>query len=385
MQNQIPKNWQKVKLGEVVDITSSKRIFAHEYLKEGIPFYRGKEIIEKFNGNNVSTDLFISPGKFEEIKARFGAPQQGDMLLTSVGTLGIPYLVKENERFYFKDGNLTWFRKFNGINNEFLYYWIQSPSGKGQITKHIIGSSQQALTIDGLKKIETSLPSLKEQEQIVSVLSAVDDKIEVNNKIAKALEEMAQAIFKEWFSKRNGKEYSLLDVADYINGGAFGKIVNKNKKGLPLIKIADLNRGLTDNTEWIDKEVDDRYYIKDGNLLFSWSGSVGVYIWDNGPAILNQHIFNVLPKNVFTLGFLYFLLKNKVRIFQHTAGAKATTMGHIKKEHLRDESVFISENRDLKTFDTFYAQIVNLRLENQKLTALRDLLLPKLMSGEIKI
>ena len=385
MQNQIPKNWQKVKLGEVVDITSSKRIFAHEYLKEGIPFYRGKEIIEKFNGNNVSTDLFISQGKFEEIKARFGAPQQGDMLLTSVGTLGIPYLVKENERFYFKDGNLTWFRKFNGINNEFLYYWIQSPSGKGQITKHIIGSSQQALTIDGLKKIETSLPSLKEQEQIVSVLSAVDDKIEVNNKIAKALEEMAQAIFKEWFSKRNGKEYSLLDVADYINGGAFGKIVNKNKKGLPLIKIADLNRGLTDNTEWIDKEVDDRYYIKDGNLLFSWSGSVGVYIWDNGPAILNQHIFNVLPKNVFTLGFLYFLLKNKVRIFQHTAGAKATTMGHIKKEHLRDESVFISENRDLKTFDTFYAQIVNLRLENQKLTALRDLLLPKLMSGEIKI
>ena len=302
-----------------------------------------------------------------------------------MGTLGIPYLVKENERFYFKDGNLTWFRKFNGINNEFLYYWIQSPSGKGQITKHIIGSSQQALTIDGLKKIETSLPSLKEQEQIVSVLSAVDDKIEVNNKIAKALEEMAQAIFKEWFSKRNGKEYSLLDVADYINGGAFGKIVNKNKKGLPLIKIADLNRGLTDNTEWIDKEVDDRYYIKDGNLLFSWSGSVGVYIWDNGPAILNQHIFNVLPKNVFTLGFLYFLLKNKVRIFQHTAGAKATTMGHIKKEHLRDESVFISENRDLKTFDTFYAQIVNLRLENQKLTALRDLLLPKLMSGEIKI
>src|SRR3972149_8263203 len=113
---------------------------------------------------------------------------------------------------------------------------------------------------------------------------------------------MAQGIFKEWFVSKQGKEYSLLDIADFINGGAFGRIINKNRKGLPLIKIAELNRGITENSEWVDKEVASKYMIQDGCLLFSWSGSVGIYIWDKGPGILNQHIFNVIPKIGFSLG-----------------------------------------------------------------------------------
>ena len=92
-------DWREVKLGEVVDIGSSKRIFYKEYVDEGIPFYRSKEIIEKYNGRKVSTELHISKDRFIEIKNKFGAPRGGDILLTSVGTLGIPYIVKIGEEF----------------------------------------------------------------------------------------------------------------------------------------------------------------------------------------------------------------------------------------------------------------------------------------------
>ncbi len=97
--------WKEYKLGNLVEIGSSKRIFYKEYVEDGVPFYRSKEIIEKHNSNNISTDLFITEERFEQIKNKFGAPSNGDLLLTSVGTLGIPYLVSSEDRFYFKDGN----------------------------------------------------------------------------------------------------------------------------------------------------------------------------------------------------------------------------------------------------------------------------------------
>ena len=124
------EEWKECKLGDVCIISSSKRIFAEEYVTSGIPFYRGKEIIEKHNKKSVSSELFISPERFEEIKAKFPVPQKDDILLTSVGTLGISWLVDE-ENFYFKDGNLTWFRsKKDIINPSFLYYWFESRAAK---------------------------------------------------------------------------------------------------------------------------------------------------------------------------------------------------------------------------------------------------------------
>ncbi|WP_156033387.1 type I restriction endonuclease [Candidatus Magnetobacterium casense] len=138
----------KTKIHELCDITSSKRIYARDYQSEGIPFYRGKEIIAKQAGKtDVSTKLFISEKKYAEIKDQFGAPENGDLLLTSVGTLGVPYVVKNGELFYFKDGNLTWFRHFRNLDSGFLYYWLLSPPGKAELKKCTIGSSQSAFTI----------------------------------------------------------------------------------------------------------------------------------------------------------------------------------------------------------------------------------------------
>ena len=176
------EEWKTYKIGDVCEISSSKRVFAGEYRTSGIPFYRGKEIIEKHAGNNPSTEIYIDVSHYNKIRDRYGVPQEGDLLLTSVGTLGVPYVVKD-ETFYFKDGNLTWFKNFHGIRSEYLYYWFHSPRAKAQIDSKSIGSTQKALPIEVLKSFDILLPSLKTQDDIVSVLASLDNKIALNNRI----------------------------------------------------------------------------------------------------------------------------------------------------------------------------------------------------------
>ncbi|NOU84242.1 hypothetical protein GC102_00355 [Paenibacillus sp. LMG 31460] len=177
---QIPKGWKYGELDELCEITSSKRIFMSDYENHGVPFFRSKEIIEKFKGNLISTELFISENKFNEIKEKHGSPKQGDILLTSVGTLGVPYLVKE-ERFYFKDGNLTWFRNFNKpFFSKFIYYWLLFGDGKKQIDSITIGSTQKAITIQGLKKMKIIIPSNYILENYEKLISSIRLKYEVN-------------------------------------------------------------------------------------------------------------------------------------------------------------------------------------------------------------
>lgn len=149
-----------MKLGDICTITSSKRIFASDYVDVGIPFYRSKEIIEKNRGEEVSSPLYISEEKFDVIKSKFGVPSKDDILLTSVGTIGIPYQVQSSDKFYFKDGNLTWLKDFTkSINPRFIYYFISNSFFRTYLNSICIGSSQAALTIEKLKNIEISVPT----------------------------------------------------------------------------------------------------------------------------------------------------------------------------------------------------------------------------------
>jgi len=193
-------SWPVKLMDELCEITSSKRIYAADYVSEGVPFYRGREITEKYMGNlDVSTELFITEEKYLEIERRFSAPKLGDLLLTSVGTLGSVYVVKPGDRFYFKDGNLTWFRHFKGLDSQFLCYWISSPQGKAELKKCTIGSSQSAFTIVLLKRMEIEVPPLPIQHRIAGILLAYDELIENCQRRIKILEAMARALYREWF------------------------------------------------------------------------------------------------------------------------------------------------------------------------------------------
>ena len=159
----LPEGWGKKKLGDIGDITSSKRVFLSDYVVDGIPFYRSKEIIQKYNFENIDKPLFISKEKYDEIKLRFGRPESGDFLITAVGTLGFVHLVNEKDgEFYFKDGNLIWIRSIkNKTLIPFLLFKFRSDEFKTFLNSIAIGSSQKALTIIALKKIEIVVPSIE--------------------------------------------------------------------------------------------------------------------------------------------------------------------------------------------------------------------------------
>jgi type I restriction enzyme, S subunit len=155
----IPVGWEVKKLGSLINISSSKRVYSSDYVESGVPFYRSKEVIQLSNGETISDMLYISDEKYRKFKEKFGAPQKNDILLTSVGTIGVPMLVRNNNPFYFKDGNLTWIQSSSNAKlANYLYYWLKSGAGQQQILSSTIGTSQSALTIENLKRVKVIIP-----------------------------------------------------------------------------------------------------------------------------------------------------------------------------------------------------------------------------------
>lgn len=421
--------WKEYKLGEIMDISSSKRIYAKEYISNGIPFYRGKEIIEKFKGNEVSTELFISEERFKELKEKFGIPKKGDILLTSVGTLGVPYLVQEEE-FYFKDGNLTWFKNFN-INccSEFIYYWIQSSYGVNQIYSKSIGSTQKALTIDMLKKFDILLPPLKEQIEISNILSSLDNKIKLNNEMNKTLEEMAQSIFKRWFVDfefpnedgepykssggemvdsefgmiPNGWEVKNLDEVLELIIDYRGKTPKKlgsdwSDEGIMALSAKHIKDGNLVNLEvikYVSNELYEKWMkdkLKMGDIIMTSEAPVGelYYINTNTEYCLSQRVYGLRSnKNILKSSLLYYMLDSKHVKGQILNRSTGTTVVGIRQTELRKVNVIVPPMNIQESISILLDKILSkkeiLDNENTNLAQIRNSILPKLMNGEIKI
>lgn len=156
---------------DICIICSSKRIFANEYKKNGIPFFRSTEVIELANHNIITPEYFISNEKYNEIASKFPVPHNNDILIAAIGAnMGTTYLVKLNYNFYFKDGNVIWLRNFNkNINPKYLYYWLTTKKGYNELCNSSIGSAQKALTIDKVGNIKLSIPSVDIQQHIVDI------------------------------------------------------------------------------------------------------------------------------------------------------------------------------------------------------------------------
>lgn len=404
--------WKEVTLGDLCEISSSKRIFAKEYQTNGIPFYRGKEIIEKQKGNTISNELFISRNRYEEIKAKYGVPQQRELLLTSVGTLGVPYVIKEEE-FYFKDGNLTWFRHFNGLDVEYLYYWFLSPYGKNEINAKAIGSTQKALTIDSLSKFNIKIPiNLEDQRRIASILSSLDRKIELNNKINADLEEMAQAIFKNWFVDfepfKDGKfvdsELGMIpegwkvgclgDMGNIVCGKTPSK-ANSNYYGgdIPFIKIPDMHGNVfVESSEDRLTELGSLSQIKKlippSSLMVSCIATVGLVSINTKPSHTNQQINTVIPHNKSALFYLYQYIKNNEELLKNMGRGGTTTL-NVNTKSFSNIRLLIPSEIALEQFHRVVEGLfkkIELNLhESRTLSLLRDTLLPRLMSGELEV
>ncbi len=289
------------------------------------------------------------------------------------------------------------FRAIDGVTDEdYLYYLVCSPIVRDIAIKSMVGSSgRQRVQTDVVKGIEVELPTLDEQRKIGSVLKILDDKIAVNNEINENLEQQAQAIFANEFlaleSLPDGwKRGSLIDIADYLNGLAMQKYrPAADEVGIPVLKIKELRQGCCDDTsEVCSPNIKTNYIIHDGDVIFSWSGSLLVDFWCGGICGLNQHLFKV-TSSVYDKWFYYAWTKHHLERFIAVAADKATTMGHIKRDELSKAEVLIPNKADYNRIGSLlhpiYDLIITNRIESKKLAETRDTLLPKLMSGEIDI
>lgn len=412
-------------LEQLCIVGSSKRVHLSDYVQQGVPFYRSKEVIEISSGKNISEQLFISSEKYSEIKSKFPVPQENDVLITAVGTIG-EILVVKDPNFYFKDGNLIWLRNINFdiIDIDYLYYFFKSDLFQKTIKYNNIGAVQKALTIDFLKTVKITVPSLDNQRKLVSVLKSIDKKIQINNQINQELEAMAKTLYDYWFVQfdfpdQNGKPYKssggkmvynpelkreipegwgmekLGDLAQFKNGINYEKTSSGSEK-VKIINVRNISSSTifinqTDLDEiFLENDKSTNFIVNEGMILITRSGIPGatrlvseleaktVY----SGFIIASEVNDLIYKNL-----IFYYLKHVEEVLKNQSAG--TIMKNISQSVLTDMAVSLPPQNVLLKFnsiiDNLLEQMKNVQRQNQELTQLRDWLLPMLINGQVKV
>ena len=287
------------------------------------------------------------------------------------------------------------FRAKDGVSSRFLHYVLADDT----FFDYSMATSKGTKMPRGDKKaiMEYEVPELSYEDQckIAGILEVIDEKIEINTDINKNLLEQAQSIFTQEFLMLDRipdgwQESSLLGIADYLNGLAMQKYRPKDdEQGLPVLKIKELRQGSCDfNSGLCSPSIKPEYIVHDGDVIFSWSGSLLVDLWCGGTCGLNQHLFKV-TSSAYDKWFYYAWTKHHLQKFAAIAADMATTMGHIKREELSKAEVLIPSQSDYDRIGGLLAPLYDLvianRIESRKLASLRDELLPQLMSGQFDV
>ncbi len=290
-------------------------------------------------------------------------------------------------------------RAKDGYSPGFLYYLLSDDSFFDYATVTAKGTKMPRGDKGAIMRYGVPDLPLEVQIGISDTLSALDARIAENRKINNHLEQMAQAIFKSWFVDFEpfGGEHpinwtagSLLDIADYLNGLAMQRFRPADGEvGLPVLKIKELRQGVCDSSsELCSPNIRSDYIVHDGDVIFSWSGSLLVDFWCGGDCGLNQHLFKVTSTR-YDKWYYYGWTCHHLTQFIAVAADKATTMGHIKREALANAEVLIPDEDGYRELGgliaPLYEQAVACRVESRKLAILRDSLLPRFMSGELSV
>lgn len=286
------------------------------------------------------------------------------------------------------------------------------------------GSPIPSTTRAAVYVMDLDVPPLSEQLAIAHILGSLEDRIELNRQRSQTLEALARDLFHSWFidldpvrsmakdtdtgtpkplaeyvaSASAGSDLgaipdgwelrSLDEVAHFLNGLAMQKYPPGDGPALPVIKISQLRSGSTIGADAASADLDPDYIVSDGDVLFSWSGSLECHIWTGGKGALNQHLFKV-TSTVFPKWFYYLWIHHHLEAFRHIAAGKATTMGHIQRHHLSDATVLVPPPPTLDRADAYIAPLIeaswSTRLASRTLGHIRDTLQPKLMSGVLRI
>jgi type I restriction enzyme S subunit len=397
--------WPIKKLEDLCQVTSSKRIYAKELVSSGVPFLKSKEIIEKVNGQEHSSLLYISEERYQEIGAMTGHLQAGDVLLTSRGTLGIPFIVSADDRFHFADGNLTWFRHFSQLDSRFLAYFLLSPTGKAELKKCVIGSSQPAYTIAALKKIELPRPPLPIQRCIAGILLSYDELIENSQRRIKILESMARALYREWFVHfrfpghesvprvpsplgdiPKGWEVKKLKDVCRLTMGQSPKSEFYNETGAGIA----FHQGVTD---FGDRFPSDRLFCtadgriaEAGDILFSVRAPVGRLNIANKKIMLGRGL-SAIRHHDNHQAFLWEQLRN--RFTELDMMGNGAIFASVTKDDMQGIELICPPRAFVEAatqhFEPLHSEIATLSQQISNLRRTRDLLLPRLFSDQIDV
>lgn len=324
--------------------------------------------------------------------------QRFDILITSEAPFGEVFLWDSDEKIVLSQ-RLFALRCKESFYPPYIYYYMTTKQFQSELRGRATGTTVTGLRQPELLKCIVKCPNYMIQKAIANTLSALDARIALNKKINHHLEQMAQAIFKSWFvdfDPWDGKQPTewqtgnLTDIADYLNGLAMQRFRPvEGEVGLPVLKIKELRQGSCDSqSELCSSSVRSDYIVHDGDVIFSWSGSLLVDFWCGGDCGLNQHLFKVTSRK-YDKWFYYAWTCHHLARFITMAADKATTMGHIKREALESAEVIIPDEDNYCQLDSLlaplYEQVINNRVENRKLSLLRDTLLPRLMAGELSV
>jgi len=412
--------WREVLLEDVAADLTVGHVgpMASEYVEQGIPFLRSQNV-EPLRIN--CTDIkFISKEFHHRLKKSALSP--GDVVIVRTGKPGACVVIPQTLPVS-NCSDLVVVRCGPKLDPHFLAYFVNSLAVH-HVNSHLVGAVQQHFNVGSARKMAMLLPDLDEQRGIAKILGALDDKIDLNRRMNETLEAIARAIFKSWFvdfdpvrSQAERRDtplpkplsdlfpnsfvdsdigeiptgwtvHGLDEIAKFTNGLALQKHPPSDTSSLPVIKIAQLNAGHTQNADRASADLDPAYVVADGDVLFSWSGSLECRLWSGGPGALNQHLFKVTsaryPKWLCYLGVLQHLPE-----FRHIAAGKATTMGHIQRHHLSQALIAVPPepliDEMTRIIEPMVDSIWRRAVQSRTLADLRDALLPKLISGELRV
>jgi len=361
----IMSKWKKCKLGEVITLNYGKSLPAKKRSGGDIPVYSSAGLTGWHDKALVDSKGLIIGRK---------------------GTIGKVY--KSENPFYAIDTSYYVLPNNDVYDFDFLFFLL----GSIRLDELNEDSAVPGLNRNTAYSQDIFLPSLPEQRAIASILSSLDDKIDLHYRQNRTLEAMAETLFRQWFieeAKEDWEEKPLDEIADYLNGLACQKFPFENDVDrLPVLKIKELRNGFTENSDWVTSKVLEQYIVKNGDVIFSWSGSLLVKIWNGKNCVLNQHLFKVTSEK-YPKWFYYFWTKHHLQKFISIAESKATTMGHIKRGDLHVVMVLVPSKEETEEMGIIMDPIVEKLIKNTKqictLEQLRDTLLPKLMSGVVRM
>ena len=420
-----PDGWRIVTVGDVADVKGGKRLPKGAALSDRPtphPYIRVRDL--KDGSIDTSALQYVPRDVFPLIR-RYTISSD-DVYISIVGTIGLCGTVPaqlDGASLTENAAKIT--RLSKDVDRRYLAAYLRSPIGQAVIGALTVGAVQPKLALFRVKNIALPLPPLPEQKAIAHVLGTLDDKIELNRRMNETLEAMARAIFKSWFvdfdpvwAKKEGRQpvgmdaetaalfpddfedselgpiprgwevKALDEVAEFVNGIACQKYPATGPESLPVIKIRELRQGVTEATDRAALDVPGDRIVDDGDVLFSWSGSLELVVWAQGRGVLNQHVFLVKSDLYPRWCYFHWVLQH-LDDFRAIAADKATTMGHIKREHLSNALVASPPAKLLaraeRTVGWAFDRALANQLQGRTLTEARDALLPKLVSGELRV